>query len=320
MAEIGGDMDMHPMETSHLPLWDMAHEGTWGGRAKVTNVEFIGFKAKTNQGMRMRAFELHKAGSDWNTVNEFSDVTLRNVEHDSLAYFFDPPAKWAVIADCGEFPCTGPKNTFWTFARTKFEGETKPKIATPDFSIIPDVVGYTDKFENCKQEKGWNGYICENKNLGILLFESEDLDKFDRSMQPIFVNDLAKGTKTKLNSFMDHNCDGFYTSQMRMSRFPGLVEASPGQVAALVFTGTPAKKMKFTLVAPLNNKAGVTVSIPYPGAESRSILKDGEIVEYNKWDDKARGYGPIKQEFCGENRFIGVKNILEFYITHGCEL
>lgn len=31
-------------------------------------------------------------------------------------------------------------------------------------------------------------------------------------------------------------------------------------------------------------------------------------------------YGAIKQKFCGENRYIGVKNILEFYITQGCTL
>lgn len=31
-------------------------------------------------------------------------------------------------------------------------------------------------------------------------------------------------------------------------------------------------------------------------------------------------YGPILQTKCGENRYIGVKNILEFYISVGCTL
>ena len=31
-------------------------------------------------------------------------------------------------------------------------------------------------------------------------------------------------------------------------------------------------------------------------------------------------YGAIKQKFCGENRFIGVQNILEFYLTAECKL
>jgi len=42
----------------------------------------------------------------------------------------------------------------------------------------------------------------------------------------------------------------------------------------------------------------------------------------NQWDENAfpPGYGEVKQKFCGENRFIGVKNILEFYIVPGCTL
>ena len=31
-------------------------------------------------------------------------------------------------------------------------------------------------------------------------------------------------------------------------------------------------------------------------------------------------YGPIKQKYCGENRYIGVKNILEFFISGNCTL
>lgn len=40
----------------------------------------------------------------------------------------------------------------------------------------------------------------------------------------------------------------------------------------------------------------------------------------NQWDDSIQQYGEIKQRFCGENRYIGVKNILEFYLTSGCKL
>jgi len=77
--------------------------------------------------------------------------------------------------------------------------------------------------------------------------------------------------------------------------------------------------MRFILKT-LSKDTGVTIRIAYPGAESRSIIKDEKEIEYNKWDEALRNYGPVKQEFCGENRYIGVKNILEFYITYGCEL
>lgn len=62
------------------------------------------------------------------------------------------------------------------------------------------------------------------------------------------------------------------------------------------------------------------VRIAYPGAESRQILKDGKRVDMNQWDEGLRQYGEIKRTACGENRYIGVKNILEFYLTQGCVL
>ena len=84
-------------------------------------------------------------------------------------------------------------------------------------------------------------------------------------------------------------------------------------------TGTPAKSMLFTLQSQ-SKTAGSTIKIAYPGAESRAVYVDGVLKQPNQWDDATQSYGPIKQKFCGENRFIGVVNILEFYLTAGCKL
>lgn len=148
------------------------------------------------------------------------------------------------------------------------------------------------------------------------MFESEDTDKWDRSMQPIYIKKEGTDMNNKLNSYMDHVWDGFYTGQIRLSRFPTLVEASAGSVTEIEMTGTPAKKMLFRLIG----GGGTTVRIAYPGSESRAIYKDGTEISYNAWDYSIAGYSPVAQSFCGENRFIGVQNILEFYITDGCEL
>jgi len=40
----------------------------------------------------------------------------------------------------------------------------------------------------------------------------------------------------------------------------------------------------------------------------------------NQWDEGIKMYGEVQGRFCGENRYIGVKNILEFYLTEGCVL
>jgi len=123
----------------------------------------------------------------------------------------------------------------------------------------------------------------------------------------------------KLNSMMDHVWDGFYSGQLRMSRFGSVFEGSRGSVYDLTFTGTPAKKMRFLLNG-LSTSMGATLRIAYPGAESRSIVKDGSIMEMNQWDDATQQYGEIRQRYCGENRYIGVQNILEFYITANCTI
>lgn len=81
--------------------------------------------------------------------------------------------------------------------------------------------------------------------------------------------------------------------------------------------------MKFQLIQQVGGTAlGTTIRIAYPDAISRSIFKNGELYEPNPWDDELDppGRGPVTQSECGENRYIGIQNILEFYITSECDL
>lgn len=111
-----------------------------------------------------------------------------------------------------------------------------------------------------------------------------------------------------------------------MSRFPGLVWAGePGLRYEVFMTGTPPQRMRWKFTS-LDEGTGITVIIKYPSAMSRSVTDvDREEIPYNQWvrynsNDQEDGYGPILQEFCGENRYIGVENILEFYIDTTCDL
>jgi hypothetical protein len=125
--------------------------------------------------------------------------------------------------------------------------------------------------------------------------------------------------KNVLNSQMDHVWDGFYAGQIRQSRFPSIVDAEMGSVYDVVYTGTPPKKQLFELIIE-NPNAGMTVRIPYPEANSYQVSKDGKVISMNDWDDDLQAYGPITQTSCGENRFIAIQNILEFFISSGCKL
>ena len=92
-----------------------------------------------------------------------------------------------------------------------------------------------------------NAYVCQADKLGILQFESEDVDKWDRSLQPVYVKKLGTEMENKLNSVMDHVWDGFYTGQVRLSRFHSIFQGGNGAIYDLNFTATPAKNMKFTI-------------------------------------------------------------------------
>jgi hypothetical protein len=139
-----------------------------------------------------------------------------NCDSNSLTYFFEPPQSWANLADCGDFPCTGPKNTLFSFSNIQWTNNPSETEVTAlsDFTLIPTTPTYTDQFPNCNAMESINGLVCTNNEMGILVWESQDPDSIDRSIQPIYIRwKEDENHQTKLNSYMDHNCDSFYNSQ-----------------------------------------------------------------------------------------------------------
>jgi hypothetical protein len=173
--------------------------------------------------------------------------------------------------------------------------------------------------DTCKYIESWNAYQCNNEDIGMLLFESQETDRYDRAVQPVYLNRQGTQMNNKLNAFMDHVWDGFYTGQTRLPRFPALVDVPRGSIYDITYTGNPPKQQLFKLIHD-KASAGMTIRIAYPDAISQSVQVKGKTVEMNQWDKSINQYGEVKQRFCGENRYIGVKNILEFYITAGCEV
>jgi len=79
------------------------------------------------------------------------------------------------------------------------------------------------------------------------------------------------------------------------SRFPALIDGAKGGVYDVVYTGTPAENQTYTLRSANlgEDEVGITVRIAYPSAKSRNILKNGQIVPFNLWDEAIQNYGPI---------------------------
>ena len=88
------------------------------------------------------------------------------------------------------------------------------------FQIVSDKESAVNAYNNCELKPDWSAAFCTNRNLGVLLFESLDADRLDRSVQPVILSNEETGYENRINSFMDHGWDGFYTSQKRLSRFP----------------------------------------------------------------------------------------------------
>lgn len=115
---------------------------------------------------------------------------------------------------------------------------------------------------------------------------------------------------------MDHVWDGFYTGQLRLSRFP--VQIETGQDYLVYMTGTPPNKMRYTLRA---NSGGTKLRLYYPNAGSYQVYANNRLVKETDWDPSIGSAGALtKTKGCGENRFVGVVNFLEFYLTTGCEI
>lgn len=99
--------------------------------------------------MRQRAFELNPAGADLHAMHEFYDTKFINVEQDALGFFFDPPREWAKVRDCGNFPCTAPKNTMFSFRGNQFSGQNIPSFAAENFTMIPDTPNFSEYVQGC---------------------------------------------------------------------------------------------------------------------------------------------------------------------------
>ena len=126
-------------------------------------------------------------------------------------------------------------------------------------------------------------------------------------------------SRNVLNTFMDHLWDGFYTSMKRLSRFASLIQGGPNMFYQITYTSTPPLRQKFMLKT---NQAPVVIRIKYPKAGAYQVQDaNGREIVANAWDAGIQQPSVIKGSrggSCGENRYVGVINILEFYLNKGC--
>jgi len=140
----------------------------------------------------------------------------------------------------------------------------------------------------------------------------------DRSVQPVYVKDYSTGMVNKLNNDMDHCWDGVYTCQKRRTRF--IAQVQTDKFYTIEYTGTPPGKQKFALTKGMSG-VGVALRVQYPESNAIEVYINNKEVTINSWDAEIGAPGALtKTKGCGENRYVGVKNYLDLFITPGCEL
>ena len=121
---------------------------------------------------------------------------------------------------------------------------------------------------------------------------------------------------------MDHCWDGFYTCQKRESRFPTLVYQDWDY--NIEFTGTPPKKQEFRFYS-RPGSPNFVVTIRY-NAAGAYMLQDAQRqpIMPTDWDKAAATWAAPTGRYCGEWRYEGILNRLQFYIENfndnGCVL
>jgi hypothetical protein len=96
-------------------------------------------------------------------------------------------------------------------------------------------------------------------------------------------------------------------------RFPAQVLTN--KAYTITFNGSPPNNIRFKLASDVGTK-GILIKIPYPSSGSVSVKVNGNIVDpiaFSATIDMTSA-----STVCGSNRYVGLQNFLEFYLTPGC--
>ena len=306
--------------------------GEFTGGSDYYRNELINFESTTTAcGSRQAAIAAPSGASNYIPFALFRETTFTNSDTDALFYIPSPDVENIHPDLCGNFVCTGLYNVVMRFEQTF----GLPVSYDSDFTVVSQNNQEEDAdsilaIPSCEAKTAWNAVLCPNsRDIGVLTFESLDEDKLDRAVQPVWVSANTDATQcpdeeeepcfnNKLNAFKDGCQDGFYKCQKRESKFPTMVYQQVDQKIA--FTGTPPEKLRFRLHA-RSGTPGFLVTIDYPNAGAYQLYnEDNNPIQPTDWDNTQQNWAEVSKTSCGEWRFLGVENRLQFFIDPGCEL
>ena len=107
-----------------------------------------------------------------------------------------------------------------------------------------------------------------------------------------------------------------------LQRFPCLIWLDTEEYF-IEFTGTNPKKLDFSLETSdkASSHPGTLITIRYPFAQAFKVhYANGDLAIPTDWDHDAKTWGKPTGQYCGENRFEGVINRLQFWMCPGVKL
>jgi hypothetical protein len=126
-------LDWHIPSASKRPIHKIKSYATWISTGFLDNVQISNFNSATSAcGSRQTAFAVNEYQADHVPIHNLNAIKFTNVAYDAVIYIFNPPQGWAVIDDCGEWPCTAPSNVIYNFKDAVFE-VTDGTTALPTF-------------------------------------------------------------------------------------------------------------------------------------------------------------------------------------------
>jgi hypothetical protein len=314
------------IDIRQLPLNAIMGDAPWGGHVSVDSIAFRGFTSPTTWcGTYQTLIALNPTAADYQPKVFINNSFFENIHDQAFTYLITPFPAWATIDLCGNWPCTGPLNYYIEIQNAVFNGSYAPSKRASTFSIVPynraAVTGFGAS--GCSFVANWNGYFCATpQDLGILLFESQDDDARTRIATPISLINPMTASNNTINTFMNHQLWHSYSNDpQRLSRYAAIVQTSITESETLIYTGTVPSSQRFKFLSSSSDKKGIVVSIPYKVAGVFNIFDSkNNKIPGNGWSNSLKQVAPIQRTTCGENRYVGVANILQFYITPGCLL
>eukprot|EP00854_Cymbomonas_tetramitiformis_P005761 gene5761-6952_t len=247
-----------------LMLYDDAvGDGGWGGTLHMSDVEMVNWTLPSScaedGAKRFGAVSTNPKAPDSLMTMFIKDVTGSTAGTAGLVWMDNPNPSWQNPEDCVDADCTGLLNVVLHDLDGSLIG-AEGQLYGPN-----QLVGSAD--DRCKFHEAWNAYACPGADYDTLYMESLDADTYSRRFTPVKVWNEETGLRNSMFPQMDHRWDNGYTSNLRWSRFPIVLDL--GKAYNLTCTGTNPRDVHLALPTD-SDETGVILHIwqaPHPLAD-----------------------------------------------------